>query len=410
MQIIAADNFKPKYVNYNGTYDIQFRVCDYSNNCWNTRYFHFNETATTQPQAMDLAGKNIPICKESSNIDNFSEYINPLYKFKIKYPSNWQKIEQGLPDTNIVHFNAPGFNENGYPPAQIYLSVSYWPGTYNEFINDSIPSTLYDPFLRIIETNHTYLGDYPAFKWGLTSEKGKQTLDNNALIGHTWYSLTFDSDSSKFSKYLPYAEKVLDSFQVCTGTGTLNPAQSGNVNAFMNNTYSSNSFSAYTSPLFKIQYPSNWKVVEDDIQRQVRFNSPTGLMPNTSAYDREKSMVLFMITDLGNASMLNQRGVSLEEFAKIISNNTKGDRLLGFNLYESKPIVFNGNPAYKITFSYFDTKYKSAWKDTTIITILNNKVYFLEYSGELTRYEHYLPTIENMLNSFRGNILTTSHN
>ena len=418
MQVKIGEDFKPKYINYNGTYDILFRICDYSKNCWNTRWFHFNETASTQPQAIDLAGQKISSCRENPNIDNFSEYTNPLYKFKIKYPLEWQKIEQGLPDTNIVHFNAPGFDENGYPAAQIYLSASYWPGTYNEFIDDSTPSTLYDPFLKIIETNRTNLAGYPAYKV-LTNDKGKQTLDINALIGHTWYAITYFSDSSRFSKYLPYAEKLIDSFQVCIGKEILNPTQvnnhsyeiqsNNNVNRFTNNTYGTNSFSIYTDPLFKIQYPSDWQIIEDNIQRQVRFYSPTGIVPNASAYDREKSRVEFMITEVGNASLLYQKGLSLEEFAKIIFNNTKGEGL-GFNLYESKPITFNGNPAYRITYSHFNTKYKSAWKDSTIITILDNKVYFLEYSGELTRYEHYLPIIGNMLNSFRANILPVTHN
>ena len=419
MQVNVSENFKAKYVYYNGAYDILFRVCDYSKNCWSTRWFHFNETATIEPQVTDLAGQKISSCKENSNIDNnYSEYTDPLYKIKIKYPSDWQKIEQGLPDANIVHFNAPGFNENGYPPAQIYLSANYWSGTYKEFLDDITPSTLYNPFLQIIETNYTNIGGYPAYKV-LTVDKGKPVLDINALIGHTWYSITYFSDLSKFSDYLPYAEKLMDSFQLCIGKKTIKPTQTSNyayetqhsnsVNRPINNTYSIRNLSTYTNPLFKIQYPSDWQIVEDNIQRQVRFYSPTGIVPNASAYDREKYRVEFMITDSGNASLLYQRGVSLEEFAKIIFNNSKEEGL-GFNLYESKPITFNGNPAYKITYSYFNTKYKSAWKDTTVITILNNRVYFLEYSGELSRYEHSLPIIENMLNSFRLNILPIAHN
>jgi tetratricopeptide (TPR) repeat protein len=418
MQVKVGENFKPNYIYYNGTYDILFRVCDYSKNCWSTRWFHFNETETAQPQVIDLGTQKISSCKSNSNVgNNFSEYVNPLYKIKINYPSDWQKIEQGLPDANIVHLNAPGFNENGYPPAQIYLSADYWPGTYKEFLDDVTPSsTLFNPFLEVIESNSTNLGGYSAHKV-LTSDRGKVILDIDSLIGHTWYSITFSSDLSKFSNYLPYAEKLIDSFHVCIGKETVNPTQTNNhtyeiksnnnVNGFTNNTHSSKRFLVYTDPLFKMQYPSDWQIVEDNIQRQVRFYSPVGIVPNASVYDREKSRVEFMITDIGNASLLHQKGLSLEEFAKIIFNNTKGEGL-GFNLYESKPITFNGNPAYKITYSYFNTKYKSAWKDTTIITILDGEVYFLEYNGELTRYERYLPIIGNMVNSFRGNILTTS--
>jgi tetratricopeptide (TPR) repeat protein len=414
MQI--GENIEPRYNYYNGTYDLLLRACDHSKNCWSTRWFHFNQTQNAQPQVIDLDDEKMSSCKSTSNINNFSEYTNSHYNVKISYPSDWQKIEKGLPDDNIVHFNAPGINENGYPTAQIYLSAGYWPGTYDEFLEDATPSTLYSPFLRIIESNSTTLDGYLAHKV-LTSERGFQNLDIDALIGHTWYTIHFTSELSKFSIYLPYAMKLIDSFQVCKGKATVNltqvnnpeykPESDDNINGFTNKTHSSKIL-VYADPLFKIPYPSDWKVVEDDVLRQVRFYSPVGIMPNASVYDREKSMIEFAITNVGNASQIHQTGLSLEEFTKMMINDTKQDSL-GFNLYESDPITIDGNPAYKITYSYFNTKYKSAWKDTTIITMFDDKVYFLEYHGEITRYEQYLPIVKSMINSFQANNMTTPH-
>jgi hypothetical protein len=415
MQIEAGENLKPKHVYYNGTYDIQFRVCDYSNNCLNTRWFHFNDTAQAQPAIMDLGGLNISACREDNLLKNFSIYRNPLYKFNIQYPSDWQKIENAYTDNFIVNFQAPGFDEDGYPSAQILIMAGYFPGTYKEFIDENTPSTMYDPFLKVISINSTNLGGYPAYEQ-VTNNGKKQTMDIDALIGHTWYTVTYASDPSKFSSYLPYVKKLIDSFQLCRGTELIKSTQNGNITyevnnnnsrearQFTNRTDNISNFSTYTNPFFKIRYPSDWKIVEDNKQRNVILHSPVAIMSNSSSsWYRTESIVKFSITEVGNASLLYERGVSLEGFANILLSDTR-ESSTGFNLYESKPIILNGNQGYKITYSYFDSNYKTAWKDTTIITIINDKVYFLEYSGDSSRYEYYLPILENMLDSFGTNL------
>ena len=60
--IKATDTFKPDFIRYNGTFDIQLRVGDYSGNCNTSHYFHFNESSITQPQIIDFAGDKIPAC------------------------------------------------------------------------------------------------------------------------------------------------------------------------------------------------------------------------------------------------------------------------------------------------------------------------------------------------------------
>ena len=402
IQLEQGHHIKIKYANYNGTYDVLFRICDYSKNCWSSRWFHFNETATAQPQVIDLAGQKISQCKQNPIIDNFSTYINPLYKFKIQYPSTWQKIERGLPDYLIGKFNSPETNGNGYPVAQIVFGANYWPGTYKEFVDINNSSSSNDPFSKSIIINSTSLDSYPAYMT-LSSERNIQSLNIDALIGHTWYTITFSSDSSKFSNYFfQYAEKIINSFQLCLGNDLIKPTQSSSYKYVIQDTNNTNIFENYTHPLFKIKYPSTWKIVEDDILKQVSFNSPITIIPNSnsSVYDRQKTIAQFTITDVDNASKIYNQGMSLEEFAKILLNSIQKERI-GFKISESKPLIFDESPAYQVTYNYLNTKYLSPWKDTTIIAISDNKVYFLEYSAESSVYYYYLPAIENMLNSFR---------
>ena len=226
-EIQKKDSFTPKYVTYNGTFDISFRVCDYSNNCIDSRTFHFVDVPKNHVEAIDLSGHNTTTCREDDYIPNFSRYENPLYKFKIQYPSSWKYSEGSLPedilpDNAVAEFGRQGFvnpNKNNFSSA--IISVGYRPGSYKEFVDYIKPAKGDNLFRKTIEFNSSTLAGYPAFKTvtlnrGFGLEVESEQIDLDALVGHTTYEILFTFDTSQFATKLATIKKILNSFNICT--------------------------------------------------------------------------------------------------------------------------------------------------------------------------------------------------
>ena len=416
--ITATDSFKPQYITYNGTFDVQLRVCDYSNNCGSTRWFHFNETSIAQPEIIDLDGYKISPCKDSMIMSNLS-YTNPIFKFRMQYPSNWKMKDRGLPDTSVVFFTAPGFDGYGYP-ATAYVSAGYYPGTQKEFLNENTPSRIYDPFLKVISFNSTNLGGFPAYE-AVTTSLGSEDISIDALIGHTWYTIHFGSNSSKFSNYLPYFKSMMNSFEICTIDVMNERGQQDNLQLNQNQsnvetneiyrqglTHNTTTFSTYANSVygFKIQYPSNLRIQEGEDpftklpQTDILFSFLPAIASESPLLFHEfKHSATFEISVLPRFGDTIRSGLALEKFAKA-AIDFEGDDLIGLNITESKPINFKGNLAYKIVYTHVGVEDKVKLKHMFIVTIVNHNGYLFGYNGELSNYEKYLPIVEEMLDSF----------
>jgi tetratricopeptide (TPR) repeat protein len=388
---VQHNNIFPRYISYNGTSDIFIRICDYNDNCWRTRWVHFNSTMSGLPEAVDLGKLRLAACK-SLQIHDYSTYINSTYKFALQYPTNWQILETGNPDSTVVVFHSPDSR------AQMYIDVEYWPGTYREFLDDVTPSKEFNPFSKTLKFNSTLLEGYPAYE-SIKQQKEVRTIDINTLVGHTWYTLTFMSnDMSKVSSFLETVKRMTDSFQLCNSKGSLDISQSSHRdNLSLPETINTQKFSKYTNPANKIsiKYPSSWHINEDHTEGKIILSSPK---LNSSFFKRDESVVGFLIRYDGNTSLLSRNNISLEQYSYYVIGNLK-KALTGFHIYESRPIIFHGNSAFRATYSYFDPVSRSPVKETDITTIVNNREYYFDFFGELSWYQHYFPVIEYMLNS-----------
>ena len=274
--IKVADSFKPKYVNYNGTFDIDFRICAYSNICLYTRWFHFPATPKTYAEAVDLSGYNITTCSRNDNISNFSTYENPIYEFKIQYPSSWKYDQDQLQDNTVAEFGTQGQNDF----ILLLTYVGYWPGSYKEFLDDITPSNDTNQFTKTIEFSSTTLDRHPAYKTvyiskALGLESDHEQIWIESLVGHTIYDIIISFPPSQLDMYLPTIEKVLGSFHICKSkemgideishsTQTTREQLNSTKNLHSNvskalNFSKPHSYQLYIDPSFrfKIQYPSN---------------------------------------------------------------------------------------------------------------------------------------------------------
>jgi hypothetical protein len=142
---------------------------------------------------------------------------------------------------------------------------------------------------------------------------------------------------------------------------------------------------------FKISYPSDWNITDNDFL--ISFKVPS----NTA-------VITFTIINITSHSKTN---LTLEQYSSNQINNIKsveGKRVGNFfKLIESKPYLLSGQPGHEIVFlngtgadtTHDYTKTLLAW------SIVDGKVYQIEYSAKLSEYSNYIQTLFYMIDSFR---------
>ena len=172
----------------------------------------------------------------SSNNNNFLTYKNAQYHFEIGYNSNWQKIDfsPGIEENGrsiVVNFLSP--TEGAFDTFREYLivEVGHLPSSQQSSVYLSLGKYIHDQvndykkslqgFQLIESSNNTgNIGnDYPS------SSKIVYTY-NDQLVGKikvmnlyftnkdNIYLLSFKSDATKYSQYLPTVQKMINSFHI----------------------------------------------------------------------------------------------------------------------------------------------------------------------------------------------------
>jgi hypothetical protein len=142
---------------------------------------------------------------------------------------------------------------------------------------------------------------------------------------------------------------------------------------------------------FKISYPSDWNITDNDFV--ISFRAP-----------HNSALVTFTITNLTSYSKAN---LTLEQYSSNEISNIKSieSKKVGnfFKLIDSKPYLLSGQPGHGIVFlngtgadtTHDSTKTLLAW------SIVDGKVYQIKYSAKLSEYSNYIQTVFYMIDSFR---------
>ena len=180
----------------------------------------------------------------SNNYNTFSLYKNAQYNFDMQYPSNWQKIEftQGIERggrNTVVNFLSPSegtadkFREyfivevgDLRPEQAVAMSSSSSISLLTEYVNHQISNykKLYQGF-QLTESllnktdNNSSPNDYSlSYKIVYTYDDptaGKiKIMELYLLKNNKIYSLSFHSEGSNYSKYLPTIQKIVDSVHI----------------------------------------------------------------------------------------------------------------------------------------------------------------------------------------------------
>jgi hypothetical protein len=180
----------------------------------------------------------------SNNHNTFSLYKNVQYNFEMQYPSNWQKIEftQGIERggrNTVVNFLSPSegtvdkFREyfivevgDLRPEQAVAMPSSSSISLLTEYVNHQISN--YKKLYQGFQLNESSLNESdnstspndnsPYYKivyiYDDTTAGKTKIMELYLLKNNKIYLLSFHSEASNYSKYLPTIQKIVDSVHI----------------------------------------------------------------------------------------------------------------------------------------------------------------------------------------------------
>ncbi len=158
---------------------------------------------------------------------NMLTYENSTYGIRMQYPSNWHKVENDSSgsDNNsmlvdVVKFTSHSKNASDTFSENLDLKVDnisdIQPITLAKYANNSIEDLRKD--FKIIELDkNASLSDSPAYKLvynGVEEGVNLQAILILTIKGDKAYIISYNTEPTKFSYYLPTLQKMINSFQI----------------------------------------------------------------------------------------------------------------------------------------------------------------------------------------------------
>jgi PsbP-like protein len=198
-----------------------------------------NQLVIAQPSPEEIEGEilrgqraisvgNDTAAATESSVQSLSDgsivYESPVYGFRTQYPDGWDIIIQGASNSSLsLRFNSPLENDTDNFRENIRLEVNNTSNISNTTALSNLTSTtltsyleLY-PDLKVIELSSANLGNntIPAYKLvaSLTQE-GLDFMQIFAIKEDKVYTISYISQNSRYSTYLPMIEQMINSFEM----------------------------------------------------------------------------------------------------------------------------------------------------------------------------------------------------
>jgi hypothetical protein len=151
----------------------------------------------------------------------FLTYENPTYRIRIQYPSDWEKLEFSQRNI-VVIFRSPRENSSDTKLENLLIQVGNLPSQnipLDEVVRANInklKQSLID--FELTELNATTLsGNNPAHKVVYTNREGEDELKTMQVVSikeDKIYLITYTAEASRYDRYLPIIQKMIDSFRI----------------------------------------------------------------------------------------------------------------------------------------------------------------------------------------------------
>ncbi|HIK06650.1 MAG TPA: serine/threonine protein kinase [Trichormus sp. M33_DOE_039] len=151
--------------------------------------------------------------------DNLLSYTNDSAGIKIKYPPNWERQDiQNILTQELVTFLSPKQNDANNFQDKLTINVGKFAGTLDESKNlfiQEIKNTL--PEANIVSTSTATLANKRAYQLIFTGKNENTRLKNLqiwTLKDEQTYVITYTATIDDYDKFLPLAEKMIQSFEI----------------------------------------------------------------------------------------------------------------------------------------------------------------------------------------------------
>jgi eukaryotic-like serine/threonine-protein kinase len=151
----------------------------------------------------------------------FLTYENPTYRIRIQYPSDWEKLEFSQRNI-VVIFRSSQENSSDTKLENLLIQVGNLPSQnipLDEVVRANInklKQSLID--FELIELNATTLsGNNPAHKVVYINREGEDELKTMQVVSikeDKVYLITYTAEASRYDRYLPTIQKMIDSFRI----------------------------------------------------------------------------------------------------------------------------------------------------------------------------------------------------
>jgi hypothetical protein len=169
-----------------------------------------DDTATTTESSSDQFLSN----------DSVIVYESPAYGIRTQYPDGWEIVIQSTSNSSLsLRFNSPLENDTDIYRENVIFEVSTANNTaLGNFTGAALGSYLESyPDLKFNELSSTNLTNsaVPAYKLvGSRMQEGLDFMSIVAIKDDKVYTITYSSDKSRYSTYLPIIEEMINSFEV----------------------------------------------------------------------------------------------------------------------------------------------------------------------------------------------------
>jgi eukaryotic-like serine/threonine-protein kinase len=166
-----------------------------------------NDTTTTESSVQSLGG--------------FLAYESPVYGIRTQYPDGWDIVIQSTSNSSSsLRFDSPPENDTDTYRENVILEINTISNNtaLSNFTGAALASYLesYSDF-ELIELTSTNLANntIPAYKLvGSRTQEGLDFMQIVAMKEEKVYVISYSSETTRYSTYLPIIEKMINSFEV----------------------------------------------------------------------------------------------------------------------------------------------------------------------------------------------------
>lgn len=325
----------------------------------------------------DSRYENATIYKNPANVD-FLSYESIRLGVEIQYPSGWQIVEDIRREEKYGFVLFKSNFENADDFDREYISLEMFPIT-NKTLYEILSLNISYADLKIVGPIVTTLADNPGqiLVYNYTDNmRGEMKGMKIAMIKNdTAYIIRYLAQASKFEHYFSTIQHMVDSFKI------LNILPYDNIALGI-----------------RLIYSPNWKFYEERI-------------PSSTNTLEEVDKILFIpasynvINEIEHLEIIiDRRSAETQSLTSAVDQRIKllQDNLIKFKLNDrSNSSNFkNIQPSYEINYSYGDPEY-GIIKTKEILTMQNNKLYYITYYTAKEHQSKYLHIIDEIINSIK---------